>query len=469
MASRRPGMRSGTICNIRGPCEPSMPNKAHTPVRPLCDVPRTSEPDSSTFAEYVDGLAELLSARTSPGRAAGVRAALDGEVSRRLRETIPLAKRRSEGAFFTGQALADRLLEGGSETVLTSSTIVDAACGAGDLLLRAARDLPLAPTVSGTLRDWGRRLSGRDLNPLYVRAARLRLALLASARLGRGWRGDDDALQELFPRITAGDGTELELEDPRMLMLINPPFGATVAEEPWGGGRIARAAVFTAGIVERLPAGATLRAILPDVLRTGSNYRRWRSHIEARLCIDRLEPSGQFDRWTDVDVFLLSGTAGPNTTPAIWWRAPSIDEHAATVADFFEVRVGTVVPHRDPKVGRDRPYLRANDLPQDGEHRPGGVRLAHSGRSFTPPLVVVRRTSRPDQSRSRVIATLVRGRESVYVENHLVVLRPHDHTVRSCQRLIETLLAPQTTEWLDQRLRCRHLTVRALREIPLPG
>jgi hypothetical protein len=65
-----------------------------------------------------------------------------------------------------------------------------------------------------------------------------------------------------------------------------------------------------------------------------------------------------------------------------------------------------------------------------------------------------------------VVATLDRGLESVLVENHLLVCMPRDHKLETCQRLIEALANPQTTEWLDQRLRCRHLTVTALREVP---
>jgi hypothetical protein len=183
--------------------------------------------------------------------------------------------------------------------------------------------------------------------------------------------------------------------------------------------------------------------------------------------VDRAEPFGRFDAWTDIDVFLLGGRAQTGGGEATWWPTAPAGTAMTTVGDEFEVRVGPVVPHRDPTDGHESPYLRARDLPLSGEHRPGDVRLHHPGRRFSPPLVVVRRTSRPEVARSRLTATLIRGRESVLVENHLLVCVPRDRTLKSCQRLMEVLTDKRTSEWLDQRLRCRHLTVRALRDVVL--
>ncbi len=393
-------------------------------------------------------------------------AALDGEVSRKLRALVPLDSRRKEGAFFTSRTLADRLLPDGSVLVGSYEVMADPACGAGDLLLSIARSLPVADTVVDTLRLWGDRLIGRDLNTLYIRATHLRLALLASARVGRAWHVDEALLGELLHGISVGDGMQLELDKPT-LMLLNPPFGLTAAQETWATGRVARAAVFTAKVVERLHKQATLRAILPDVLRSGTNYRRWRDHLQGHLQLDRIEPIGQFDQWTDVDVFLLGGSTSEKTTQAAWWSAPKEQEFTQLVGELFEVRVGTVVPHRDPIEGPDSPYLTAHDLPLKGECRPGAVRLRHEGRRFGSPLVAVRRTSRPQANRSRLTATVVRAAEPVLAENHLIVCMPNDRTLKSCRRLVAALTDARTTEWLDQRLRCRHLTVSALRAVPM--
>jgi hypothetical protein len=425
-------------------------------------------PCATSFPGYVDSLAELLRSDGSPSHAVLSQAALDGQVSRNLRALVPLAHRRAAGAFFTSQALADRLLAGESDRLARGEyrQVADAACGCGDLLLAAARSLPLAANLTSTLRRWGRLFVGRDTDPLYARAARLRLALLASVRHGRPWTSDEDALTEIFSEICVGDGTSLALPDPRTLLLLNPPFGYVASERAWGSGRLARAGVFFTEVLEQLSHGATVRAILPDVLRSGTNYRRWREHVEHRARVDSIEVFGQFDPWTDVDVFLIHATVGEAGNSAAWWRPSS---GLSCVRDFFEARVGTVVPHRDLHVGPVSPFLRAHELPQSGIYQPAGISRAHSGRRFTPPLVVVRRTSRPEAHRPRVVANIVVDSEPVLVENHLLVCLPRDGTLKSCERLVKSLTRPETTEWLNQRLRCRHLTVSALREVPLPS
>lgn len=152
---------------------------------------------------------------------------------------------------------------------------------------------------------------------------------------------------------------------------------------------------------------------------------------------------------------------------ASWWSPPALG--GVSVGDRFDVRVGTVVPHRDKDAGQLSPYLRARELPIDGEYKPGNVQRRHEGKRFRPPFVVVRRTSRPDASApSRLAPTLIRGKEPVLVENHLIVCAPRDRKLASCEDLIEALTARTTTKWLDQRLRCRHLTVTAIRDVPLP-
>lgn len=351
--------------------------------------------------------------------------------------------------------------------VRSRATIADPACGAGDLLLAAAWLLPLSSSIARTLRLWGRVLQGRDINATFVRTCRLRLALLASERHGRSWRGTEGQLAELLPRICVGDGLGMDFTEEATLILLNPPFGAVVTHEEWGQGRLGRAAVFTASLLGRLPADAVVRAILPDVLRSGTNYRHWREHVESLMAVEHVEAVGRFDTWTDVDVFFLRGRVGVSGSAAAWW--PHAEPSSDRVGDSFEVRVGPVVPHRDPKKGTSAPYLRARDLPLRGTYRAGDVRLRHEGRRFDPPFVAVRRTSRPDQGRTRVVGNLILGTEPVLVENHLLVCIPADRSEVSCRRLLEALEAPTATRWLNQRIRCRHLTVGALREVPYSG
>jgi len=38
--------------------------------------------------------------------------------------------------------------------------------------------------------------------------------------------------------------------------------------------------------------------------------------------------------------------------------------------------------------------------------------------------------------------------------------------VKACRELLRSLKDERTTHWLDERIRCRHLTVAALDELP---
>ena len=176
-----------------------------------------------------------------------------------------------------------------------------------------------------------------------------------------------------------------------------------------------------------------------------------------------VESWGQFDRWTDIDVFLLAGEKGVDSAEIEWWPSEVAE---STVADNFSVRVGVVVPHRDPKEGSVSPYICARDLPSKGEHRAEERTRRHTGTRFDPPFVAIRRTSRPTVDGQRLIPTLVRGTEPILVENHLIVCVPHDGTVARCKELIGTMTSAATTDIINQRIRCRHLTVSSIREIP---
>jgi hypothetical protein len=67
----------------------------------------------------------------------------------------------------------------------------------------------------------------------------------------------------------------------------------------------------------------------------------------------------------------------------------------------------------------------------------------------------------------RAVATLVRGEGTVAIENHLIVLLPKDGRLKTCAKLLDSLKHENTTKWLNERIRCRHLTVSALSQLPL--
>ena len=66
-----------------------------------------------TFAPYVEHLATLLRATTSAGtgaRKAELASALDGQPGRQLRKLYTIEALRETGTYFTGSALANRLV-----------------------------------------------------------------------------------------------------------------------------------------------------------------------------------------------------------------------------------------------------------------------------------------------------------------------------------------------------------------------
>src|SRR5512142_2314138 len=72
-------------------------------------IPDNGTPVPESLDDYIAGLVALAQTQ-DPDAEARVLAALDGEVSRHIRAVVPLSVRRSEGAFFTSQELANRLV-----------------------------------------------------------------------------------------------------------------------------------------------------------------------------------------------------------------------------------------------------------------------------------------------------------------------------------------------------------------------
>lgn len=412
----------------------------------------------ASFDTYVKHLEHLASG--SPDMEA-LRPHLDGEVSRRLRDTVKLAVLRQLGAFFTGEVLASKLLASVPEDV---QRYADPACGCGDLLLSASARLPIGSSLQETLRGWNTRLAGRDAVPLFSRAARARLALAAVARGAAVDDNDTPDAPSLLTNIAHGDGLELEL-DGHTAILLNPPYGRVAAPSrcEWASGLTTEAAVFLDAVVDKASPGARVAAVLPEVLRAGSRYARLRTSLSERLVISAIEPAGVFDALTDVDVFLLHAQVGEGRGNVTWPDAAASDP---TLSDLCEVRVGTVVATRDKHAGSAHPYLDARTL-GSGTTVTAAATRRFEGTVFTPPFVVCGRTNRPAQSgRQRLRATIVTGDQPVALENHLLAFLPKTKTLEACRTIAKLLEADSTTAYLDGRLRCRHLTVGAMKEVP---
>jgi hypothetical protein len=451
-------------------------------------------------------------------------AAVNGEASAMLSQLVPLDDRKAAGAFFTGTALGIRALrpaqaagtlrtsdvsdEGATARAVQTLQVLDPSCGAGDLLLSWATRLPVARDLPATLALWGRVLHGRDIEPLFVRAARARLTIAAALRAPTGAGAERrpplhenaaahsptsaaEVLETAFPGIRVGDGLDREpMLGWRGRVVLNPPFLKVQAPDDcsWGSGTVSSAAVFVDHCLRHAAAGTRVTAILPDVLRTGERYTAWRREVERRAEVERIEVHGIFDPAVDVDVFFLDLVvrAGAPVDPrdpttvlsrtgrveadtaagersGVWWNAPVLT--GERLEHYFALSVGAVVPHRHAEEGPEVAYLHATDAPAWGVVRRISTRRQFSGRLETPPFVVVRRTSGPHDAQ-RAIATIVLGKRPVAVENHLIVLRPLDGTEATCHAALPILRSNETKAWLNERIRCRHLTVAALREVP---
>lgn len=393
--------------------------------------------------------------------------ALDGEPGRHLARLVSLEARRDSGAFFTGSVLAEKAVAG-SVARNQSATFFDPTCGAGDLLLAAANKLPVQPSLSATLDAWSTRLAGCESHIEFVRAAKARLALLALQRGAQTSNHDHLDLNAILPLIRVGDSLrETAPYAGANWILANPPYGYVSAplDCAWGAGQITAAALFFEKCLQNCAPGTRITAILPEVLRSGSRYEKWRQMVATHSQVHRVEPYGLFDNSADIHVFILETTKrtdGENR-PADWGTAPQRSE--LSVADLFGVHVGPVVPHRHKQKGSRVAYVHARGLPHWTEVQRLSEKRRFTGRLFLPPFVVIRRTSRPEEPH-RAIGTIITGKRPVAVENHLIVCLPHDQTLAKCRNLLLQLKSEVTSQWLNTRIRCRHLTITAIRELP---
>jgi hypothetical protein len=395
--------------------------------------------------------------------------ALNGQVGQQLRKLVPLSELREYGAFFTGPKLAEAALLPFAGTLDERSVLLDPACGGGDLLIFCAREMARGGKLGNNLHEWGARLLGRDIHEEFAQTTRVRLALTAiraglDAPLLTGAK-----LIELFPRIEAGCGmSDFDSLQAATHIVINPPFSLVSAPSDclWAGGKVNAAALFIEACLLAARPGTRVLAILPDVLRSGSRYKRWRRLVGSRARINRVELYGTFDTWADVDVFILELEllAHPTTADESAWKLPS-RSNSECIRDRFDVCVGPVVDYRHPQEGELHPFLVSREMPRWGTLCDTESHRRFNGRLIAPPLVVVRRTSRQGD-KHRAIGTIVLNARSLAVENHLLVLSPKDRRLQTCEELLQVLQRPETDEWLDRRIRCRHLTVSALGEIP---
>lgn len=437
------------------------------PKRARSEQGRTMHP-YTPFVDQVQYSLEAVYGSTSQTSLANSDALLTGEIAAAsLRELIPLATLRSMGSFFTSSQMAEVLWEGAIDTLKSDSVVVDPACGAGDLLIPAVRrllDLGAGTAVAKQVR-------GIDLESGFVAAARARLEL--SAKLANPALGVTD-----FEQIETHDFFEdtAKVLEGATHVVMNPPFITMDAPEgcTWGNKGINAAALFLDLCIQYCTPGTRIIAILPEVFRSGSRYLRWRMNVEDHSTQLSIKTLGQFDASTDIDVFRLEALVGEPSAPTfrvgesrtVWHPdLPTQRADQETLSDYCQINVGPVVPHRHPDEGRPFPFVAARGLPAWAIIDSISTTRGFKGRKHQGPFVVVRRTSRPGEVH-RARATVVASTKEVAVENHLLVLTPLDGTLDTCLKISSLLAMPETTEYLNKRIKCRHLTVGALLELP---
>lgn len=427
----------------------------------------------SKFAAEVDLQLSLLQTG-NPANIEAVKHLLNGAASDALRQFVSPETRAADGIFFSGKALAKYVASLISEPIRNGATIADPACGAGDLLLACAERI--SKNKLGSAGTWDERFIGLDMHPAFVNAARSRLALLYShrTRAAKNTETVEAIPSEPFHRMISGNFFENvgHVSDADCIVM-NPPFAMIAAPKgcAWASGSVQLAGLFLATVLENAKAGQEIVAVLPDVLRSGTRYARWRNLVAASSFIKKVHVYGRFDVKTDVDVFVLHLTKDEPTTRRQnsnrkKWNVPlSVPKETQTLEGLCKVSVGAYVPFRAKQEAKEVTYLSVKTAVPDSEIG-ASEKCRFDGTLHATPFVVIRRTSNPSDSR-RVIPTLVTSPPHIAVENHLIVLTPHDGALKTCRQILSKLEEDYVDIWMNQVIRCRHLTTAAVKNIPL--
>ncbi len=423
------------------------------------------------YQPYVNGLIDLATKQVAEEGDLWLKkadVALNGQAGDQLQALVPVKTRREHGTFFTGHELAERLLKHADLKGIKNPVFADPTVGASDLLIASARLLGQRKQLARTIMGWGAQLHGIDQQEEFIQASKARLVLLARS-LHEAFNGQDLDWSSVFPNIRMGDALDEKVLYERATHLVmNPPFTmmAVPKDCSWAKGKVNAAAIFMEHAVKHARAGTQILAILPEVLRTGTRYEKWQQEITRFADVKLVESAGLFHN-ADVDVFILVLRKRKiMATRSRMFRVAQKRMGAQQLGDLFKVSVGPVVPHRDPEEGPLYRYLHARNAKPWVALDRWPEKRKYKGTVFTPPFVVIRRTSRPGD-KHRATASLIIGRAPVAVENHLIVCQPYDGQVTSCGQFMEALKSRTVDAYLDAEMRCRHLTVGVVRSLPI--
>lgn len=393
---------------------------------------------------------------------------VNGLAGEELRRLISIETRRQYGAFFTESLLATQVLHFLKPSFNNYSIIYDPTCGAGNLLISVA-------DYFGKLKiylDQESQLLGTDIHKEFVEVSKLRLLINSLLKQ------DNSAVPEFKLEsnkkysILQADGLQKNAFYERATHLfVNPPFNQVITEEEliWSKGKVSAAALFIDKVIQHTNPGVSICAILPDVLRSGTRYEKWRAMVQKECKIEKVKLLGQFDKYADVDVYAIKLLKRKKSVTII--SKVKIQEiqnlpQLQTLKDLFNICVGPVVDNRDAKEGSLRPYIVSRGLKGWSIQKQVTLNRQHKGKIFCGPFVVIKRTSRMGDSQ-RAVATIINVPSPVFVDNHLIVLKPKSGTLKDCHKVLSVLKNKQTDDWINDKIRCRHLTVKIVSNIPM--
>ncbi|MBI3137978.1 MAG: N-6 DNA methylase [Sphingobacteriales bacterium] len=420
------------------------------------------------YVEFIETLKTNISTFNLTPRSEWVKTAthsINGLAAEELRRLVDINTRRSSGAFFTDSELAEKILTRVKPVFTSNSIIYDSACGAGNLLIAALNYMQ----TNGLELSWEKHIRGTDLHAEFVKSAQLRLTINALINSQTATEITLKKEKNKKYHIKKADG----LKDNRFYksathIFVNPPFNQILSCEKllWAKGKVSAAALFIDKIIQYCKPGTSIIAILPDVLRSGSRYEKWRSLINRECTIEYEELLGRFDKYADVDVYVLHlikrFTPIKDTIPS----NQHTNYNQTTLEDTFDICVGPVVDNRDKYIGDLHNYVKSRGLKGWSMQRVIEKKRRHKGKKFKSPFVVIKRTSRKEDSH-RAIATIVNTTHPSYVDNHLIILKPKSGLLRDCKNVLQILKDQRTDKWINERIRCRHLTVKIVKKIPV--
>ena len=373
---------------------------------------------------------------------------------------------REKGAFFSGDNLVDFLLK---DVPIVKTRIYDPAAGCGDLLLRYLDKLDLASSFSETMREWEGIVFATEREPSFVKLLKLRLWLLLCMKYQAGTKIGQlviPDLEERFAGVVCGDAFKHLPEVIPNIVIMNPPFQQVDSNGAfqWGAGKVSFAAVFLYEMYKRFPTSRIV-AILPDVLRSGSRYEKFRTTVAPDLN-SGVRVYGRFDKQTDIDVFVLDHR--PNRRKRI--NTEAVGTQGRMICNDFDVHVGAVVPHRDPNEGKCCFFLTANNVPPSSKIIKVNEKRKSVHKPVKGPFVVLRRTSSPSDT-IRCVSSIVSSAHEFHLDNHLIYLKPRTSKseLRLCQDVCEFFSSQECSTIVNSLIRCRHLTVRVIRNLTYKG